>query len=204
MADSIGAGDFRICPSCASRNKAAYKYCVRCSAELDAATAVTTAAGPAGPGSPRMMRFVLAAGVIAAIAAGLIVRTVFRATLEVPPISEDIRADSARTVDAPPPPPSVAGWYPGANVPVAPDPAPPSSSNSAPSWSSGSFPVARPNPYDVPGDPNASMVGIAPRPPRVRAAMARQGVFTEQDLLATRGAGWSTPPAPEGDRSRPD
>jgi hypothetical protein len=125
------------------------------------------------------MRFVLAAGVIAAIAVGLIVRTVFRATLEVPAISEDVRADSARTVSAPPPP--VSGWYPGANVPVEPD--------TAPAWSTESFPVVRPNPYDVPGDPNASMVGIAPRPPRARAAMLRQRVFTENDLLATRDAG---------------
>jgi hypothetical protein len=132
------------------------------------------------------MRFVLAAGVIAAIAVGLIVRTVFRATLEVPVVSEDVRADSARTVSAPPPP--VSGWYPGANVPAPPEAAPGASIPSVPSWSASSFPVARPNPYDVPGDPSASMVGIAPRSPRVRAAMARQRVFTDDDLLATRGA----------------
>jgi hypothetical protein len=186
MADSIKAGDFRICPSCGSRNKAAYNYCVRCSAELDAtATGAAPAAITTPTGNPRMMRFLLAAGVMAAIAAGLIVRTVFRATLEVPEISQDVRADGARTVSAPPPP--VSGWVPGATVPVEPDP--------APTWSSTSFPVARPNPYDVPGDPSASMVGIAPSPPRVRAAMARKRVFTEEDLLGTRG--WSTPPPPE-------
>ena len=200
MSDSIRAGDFRICPSCGSRNKAAYNYCVRCSAELDAAAAdAGLAAGAARSGSPRLMRFMLAAGVIAAIAVGLVVRTVFRATLEVPAISENVRADSARTVLAPPPPP-VSGWVPGANVPVETETAPSGSSGSAPSWSSDSFPVARPNPYDVPGDPNASMVGIAPRAPRDRAAMARQRVFTEEDLLETRG--WSTPPAPEEDPGR--
>ena len=198
MSDSIRAGDFRICPSCGSRNKAAYKYCVRCSAELDAAAAdVRRAAGSMPSGNPRLMRFLLAAGVIAAVAAGLVVRTVFRATLEVQDISEEVRADSARTV-LPSPPPPVSGWVPGGNVPAQPDVAPSWSSNPAPSWSRDSFPVARVNPYDVPGDTNASMVGIAPRAPRDRAAMARKRVFTEDDLLATRGGAWSTPtPAPD-------
>ena len=196
MADSIKAGDFRICPSCAARNKAAYSYCVRCSAALDAGAADAGLASPSPPrpGSPRAMRFVLAAGVIAAITVGLIVRTVFRATLEVPAISDDVRADSARTVDAPPPPPPVSGWYPGANVPSAPDTMAAAANNPTPSWSSESFPVARVNPYDVPGDPSASMVGIAPRAPRARAALARKRVFTEDDLLATRGGAWSAPP----------
>jgi len=190
MSDSIRAGDFRICPSCGSRNKAAHNYCVRCSASLQAAAA--TAAPPAGvarPGNRRTMRFVLAAGVIAALALGLIVRTVVQATSEVSALSEDVRADSARTASAPPPP--VSGWYPGANVPE-PAPAP------AQTWSSTSFEVARPNPYDVPGDPATSMVGIAPSAPRVRAATARKRVFTDDDLLATRGGAWSTPtPAPD-------
>jgi hypothetical protein len=193
MIDSTRAGDFRICPSCASRNKAAYKYCVRCSAEMDAARAITPAAGAARHGNPRLMRFLLAAGVIAAIAVGLIVRTVIRATSEVSGIAEEVGAGSSGTVSAPPPP--VSGWVPGANVPGELDAGTRWSSNSAPSWSSDSFPVARSNPYDVPGDPNASMVGIAPRAPRVRAAMARKRVFTEDDLLETRGR--FAPPAPE-------
>jgi len=195
MADPIRAGDFRICPSCGARNKAAYLYCVRCSAQLDAAAADAGLASSAAPaGSPRVMRFVLAAGVMAASAVGLIVRTVFRATLEVPAISDDVRADSARTVDVPPPP--VSGWSPGAGVPAAPDTAATWSSDSAPSWSSQSFPVERVNPYDVPGDPNASMVGIAPRAARARAAMARKRVFTDNDLLATREGSWSAPAPP--------
>ena len=105
MSDSIRAGEFRICPSCGSRNKAAHQFCVRCSASLHAAPATVPAAGAGRSGNTRMMRFLLAAGVIAAIGVGLIVHTVFRATLEVTPISEDVRADSARTVSAPPPPP---------------------------------------------------------------------------------------------------
>lgn len=186
MSASIRAGDFRVCSYCGSRNKAAHKYCVRCSAPLYATAAAAVPRSEAGrPGNTRLTRFLLAAGVMAAIVAGLFVRTVFKATLEVPPVTEDVRADSAREAVAPPPPP-VTGWYPGANVPVEPD--------TAPTWSSTSFPVARPNPYDVPGDPSASMVGIAPSAPRVRAAMARKRVFTDDDLLATRGGAWSAPP----------
>ena len=189
MGESIGTGAFRICPTCGSRNKASHNYCVRCSASLHATTASAAAATRAARRAGRpMMRFVLAAGVMAAIAVGLILHTVFRATSEVSALSEDVRADSARTVSAPAPPP-VSGWYPGANVPVEPD--------TAPSWSSESFAVARPNPYDVPGDPNASMVGIAPSSPRVRAAMRRHQVFTDQDLLATRGGAWAAPPSRE-------
>ena len=187
MSDSIRASEFRICPLCGSRNKAAHNYCVRCSASLDASEpASASAGGTARPGSTLMVRFVLAAGVLAAIAVGFVVRTVLRATHEVAVISEDVRADSGRTVAAPPPPlPPVSGWSPGANVPAEPE--------TAPRWSSESFPVARPNPYDVPGDPSASMVGIAPSAPRVRAARARQRAFTDDDLLQTRGAEWSTP-----------
>ena len=170
MSDSIRAGDFRICPSCGSRNKAAHNFCVRCSASLQA---TGTAAGPgtraAQPRGTRTLRLALAAGVLVFIGVAFALHTVFRATQEVAVLSEDVRADNAETVVEP---------------------------ETAPSWSSSSFPVARPNPYDVPGDPNASMVGIAPRAPRARAAMLRQRVFTEQDLLATRESHWSTP-APE-------
>jgi hypothetical protein len=186
MSGSIKAGGFRICPFCGSRNKAAHNYCVRCSESLDgpAAAAARAAGGPARKGTT-MTRFLIAAAAVVAIGIGFMIHTLLRATSEVSALSEDVRADSARTVSAAPPP--VSGWYPGANVPVEPD--------TAPTWSSTSFPTARPNPYDVPGDPNASMVGIAPSPPHVRAALARKRVFTEQDLLATRGGAWSTPPA---------
>jgi hypothetical protein len=184
MTASIKAGDFLVCPYCASRNKAVHKYCVRCSAPLRVAGAVVPAAVAGAPPNTRLVRFLLGAAVVAAIGVALFLVTVSRATQEAGAFSEDVRADSARTVAAPPPP--VSGWYPGANVPVEPD--------TAPTWSSTSFPVARPNPYDVPGDPSTSMVGIAPSSPRVRAAMARKRVFTDDDLLATRGGAWSTPP----------
>jgi hypothetical protein len=228
MSTSIEAGELRNCPFCGSRNKASFKYCVRCNVVMDApaaarpvlaATGYPTYAAPAA-GSKRLL---LAAGAIALIAAGLAIRTVVRATQEASVISEDARADSAGPVLPPPP---ISGWSPGAGAPAEPDPAParwstslprpasvpvssvpvssvpvptgPSSPSApAPSGSDDSLPVARPNPYDVPGDPNTSMVGIAPRAPRAGEAMARKRVFTEQDLLETRGAGWSAPPAPE-------
>lgn len=186
MSDSMKAGDFRVCGYCGSRNRAEHVYCVRCSAPLDAVAAGAPRTGPARQRNGGLTRLLLAAGVIAALGVGFMVRTLFQATGEVAAVSEDVRADSAGTVTAPvAPPPAVSGWYPGANVPVEPD--------TAPTWSSGSSPVARPNPYDVPGDPNASMVGIAPSSPRVRSATNRKRVFTEQDLLATRGSVWSTP-----------
>jgi hypothetical protein len=186
MSQAVRAGDFRVCGYCGSRNKSVHRYCVRCAAPLDAhATGAPRTAAAAAPGNKRLTRFLLAAGVMAAVIVGLMVRSMLA---EMPEATEDVRADSVRTLDAPAPPPPVSGWYPGANVPVEPD--------TAPTWSAqgaASFPVARPNPYDVPGDPNASMVGIAPSSPRVRAALNRKKVFTEQDLLATRGSAWSTP-----------
>jgi hypothetical protein len=186
MSDSMKAGDFRVCGYCGSRNKAAHVYCVRCSAPLDAVAAGMVRTGPVRQGNGGLARFLMAAGVIAALGVGFMVRTLFQATGEVAAVSEDVRADGVGTVGAPvAPPPAVSGWYPGANVPVEPD--------TAPVWPSGSVPAARPNPYDVPGDPNASMVGIAPSSPPVRAAVNRKRVFTEQDLLATRGSVWSRP-----------
>ena len=145
------------------------------------------------------MRFLLAAGVIAAIGSG---SSSGRCSgdAEVAAISEDVRADSARTVVRRRRRRPCRAGIRAPTCPSAPERAA-ASTSPTPSWSSNSFPVARANPYDVPGDPNTSMVGIAPRAPRARAAMARKRVFTEQDLLATRG-GWSAPapvPASEED-----
>ena len=188
MSQPIRAGDFRVCGYCGSRNKSAHTYCVRCAAPLDATVAgVPRVAADTGTRNSRLMRFLLAGGVLAAIGAGLMVRSMLNAPMDA--VSDDVRADSARTVDATvAPPPPVSGWVPGANVPVETETAPPA-------WSPSTFPTARVNPYDVPGDPNASMVGIAPSAPRARAAVNRRRVYTEQDLLATRGGAW-TPPEP--------
>ena len=186
----------RICSYCRTPNKGAHRYCVRCSAPLDVYGVPTrpVAAGRTR-GRSAAARYVLAAGLVLALAAGFMIHQVVRATHEVPTLTEDVHADNAPAVVTPPP--AVSGWVPGGSAPaVEPD--------TAPAWSPSSFPVARPNPYDVPGDPSTSMVGIAPHAPRERAALARKHAFTNDDLLATRGSVWSTPssapaPAPAAD-----
>ena len=119
MSDSIRAGDFRICPSCGSRNKAAFNFCVRCSEAMDATgTAAPRLANVPAPGNPRVMRFILAGGVVAAVAALLVVRSMLA---EVPDVTEDVRADSATAAEAPAPPPPVSGWTPGGGVAAEPE-----------------------------------------------------------------------------------
>jgi hypothetical protein len=195
MSDSIKAGEFRICPSCGSRNKAANNYCVHCSAAMDAvaATGPGTAAATSPPRSTKLLvPFVLAAAIVAAIGVGVVIRNILA---EIPDVSEDVRADSARAADAPAPPPPVSGWYPGASAPVEPD--------TAPAWSSTPVPAApRPNTDDVPADPGSAVVGIAPSPPRVRAEVNSRRVLTEEDLRATRGGPRSTPPPASEDVAR--
>ena len=179
------AGDFRICPSCGSRNKGANNYCVRCSAPMDAvaATGPGRATATTPPRSSKLlMRVVLAAALVAAIGVGVVIRNMLA---EVPDVSEDVRADAA-AAGAPAPPPPVSGWYPGADVPVEPD--------TAPSWSSTPIPAPRPTPDAVPAEPGTGMVGIAPSAPADRAATRGKSTFTEEDLQATRGGGRPTPP----------
>lgn len=178
----------RICSYCRTPNKGAHRYCVRCSAPLDAGLGpVRPMVMAPRPAPSRVSRYLLAAGVVAAIAAGFMVHAVVQATHEVPALSEDVHAAEAATVLPPPP---VSGWTPGGSAPVDPEPAPPTPT--APAWTSSAFPVARPMPSDMPvvaeapGDPAASMVGIAPRAPRARAAVAGRRSFTDDDLLATR------------------
>ena len=54
-----------------------------------------------------------------------------------------------------------------------------------------------------PSDPATSMVGIAPRAPRARAAVTRQKTFTNDDLVGTRDSNWTAPATepPSGPRS---
>jgi hypothetical protein len=137
-----------------------------------------------------MMRFLLAAGLVLAIGAFLVVRSVFfNSSLAEPAEASDTRDQPAPPATAPVelPPPPVSGWVPGGagTTPTT------TIADASTSWSTTSFPVARPNPYDVPGEPGQSMVGIAPRTSqasKARAAAAARGhVFTEADLVATRG-----------------
>ena len=109
MSQPIRAGDFRVCGYCGSRNKSAHAYCVRCAAPLDATAAgVPRVPAETGTGNRRLMRFLLAGGVLAAVGAGLMVRSMLNAPIDGAALSDEVRADGARTVDAtpvPPPPP---------------------------------------------------------------------------------------------------
>ncbi len=193
MGDSVRTGASRICSYCASPNQGAHRYCVRCSAPLDPASEGRRPVKAAAT-RPRSsaLRYVLAAGVVLALAAGFMIHSLVRATREVPVLTDDVRADNP-----PAPPPAVSGWVPGGSAPVV-------APEAAPALSSGSFPVARPNPYAVPGDPGSSMVGIAPRAPRARVAVARQQAFTNDDLLETRDAGRSAPEPDQAARPSAD
>jgi hypothetical protein len=184
MADS----DFRICPACSSRNRGQGPFCVRCGASMSAVASFPGAPLASPRGRRRWTRFLVAAGVVLAVGVGYAARTVSQATEEVSALSDAVRADSAPIVDTPPP--AVTGWYPGANLL---EPAKEMPRRSAP-VASVSGPSTGPNLYDVPGDPSASMVGIAPRAPRARPATAGKRVFTEEDLLATRGEASAPPP----------
>jgi hypothetical protein len=137
------------------------------------------------------MRFLLATGLVLAIGAGLVVRSVFfNSSLAEPAEASDTPRDAIAPPATAPvelPPPPVSGWVPGGT-----GTAPPATlADAGASWSTATFPVAQPNPYDVPGDPSQGMVGIAPRTSqasKARAAAAARGhVFTEADLVATRG-----------------
>src|SRR5262245_23066338 len=74
-------GDYRVCPSCGARHKVQDLRCAHCNTVLagapvrhaDSAAMVTTAAR-----SSRLLRAMLAAGVVIALAAGLWVRSLFR------------------------------------------------------------------------------------------------------------------------------
>lgn len=181
----MGDSNTRLCSYCASPNKGAHRYCVRCSAPLDATgTAPRPVARSSRAARQRAKRYVVAAGVVVALAAGFMLHALLRATHEVPALTDDVHAANAPAVAAPPP--TVAGWVPGGSAPVV-EPV------AAPAPSSASLPVARPNPYDVPAEPGTSMVGIAPRAPRARAEATRRQAFTNDDLVGTRGSQWSTP-----------
>ena len=191
------AGSYRICPLCEARNKAGLTQCAKCRTPL-AGTAIVAARPQPRAGSDPFMRMLLIGGLLAAIGAGLVVRSILNASLESPVLSEEqVQAAEAEAPveTAPAPPPEVTGWTPGSVAPVA-EPA------VAPAWSTSSFPVA---PVEPPSDPSTSMVGIAPRESPIRDAARRGKVFTNDDLVGTRGpdspapamAPAAPPPAPE-------
>jgi hypothetical protein len=191
------AGAYRICPLCEARNKAGETQCAKCRTPLSGAAVVAARPQPRG-GSDPLMRMLLIGGLLAAIGAGLVVRSILNASFESPVLSEE-QVQAADAVapgeEAAAPPPEVTGWTPGSVAPVA-EPAAP------PAWSTSTFPVA---PVEAPSDPNTSMVGIAPSASPVREAAKRGHVFTNDDLVGTRGPDTpapamesaAPPPAPE-------
>ena len=136
-------------------------------------------------GSSPVIRMLVIGGLLAAIAAGLVVRGILNAGLDDPVMAkEHVRAVEAESGPAIPPP-EVSSWTPGGSAPASVEAAPPA-------WSNQSFPVA---PVEPPSDPSKSMVGIAPATSRVREAVRQGRVFTNDDLVGTRSA--DTPaPAP--------
>jgi hypothetical protein len=177
----------RICSYCQTPNKGDHRYCVRCSAPLDPASygRPVPRAAKRRPSSAR--RYIVAAAIVFAAAAGFMLHAVVRATHEVPALTEDVHADNPPAAVVPPP--AVSGWTPGGSAAPAPE------ATAAPAWSSSNFPVARPMPIEPPSDPSTSMVGIAPRAPRARAAVTRQKTFTNDDLVETRDSNWTAPAA---------
>ena len=132
-----------------------------------------------------MIRMLVIGGLLAAIAAGLVVRGILNAGLDDPVMAKE----NVRAVETEPgpaiPPPEVSSWTPGGSAPAPVEAAPPS-------WSSQSFPVA---PVEPPSDPSTSMVGIAPATSRVREAVRHGHVFTNDDLVGTRSADTPAPAA---------
>jgi hypothetical protein len=141
-------------------------------------------------------------GLLAAIAAGLVVRGILNASHDDTVRAEEhVQAAGLEPAAEAPvvPPAEVTGWTPGAAAPQPP--------GGPPAWSSGSYAAA---PVEPPSDPGTSMVGIAPAPETGVREAARNGhVFTNDDLVKTRAAEvpaaepGGAPPSPVGDGGLP-
>src|SRR5437763_7412624 len=126
MPTEIRPGDYRICPSCGARHKVQDLRCARCQAVL-AGTPVRHASGmsirSAGtPSSKRGLRAVLAVGLVVAVAAGFLVRSLFRGTRlqDAVEASAPLPSASATPSDWKPPVlnyPPVVGSNTGSGVP---------------------------------------------------------------------------------------
>ncbi len=71
-------GHFRICGACGKRNKARRAECSRCAEPLRGIPEATPGTRHSPPPPPRKYRWLVAAVVLAAIAAGLVVHRIFR------------------------------------------------------------------------------------------------------------------------------
>src|SRR4051812_33711130 len=113
MGNWLKAGAIRICPLCEARNEAGAARCVKCRTDMRHAPEVA-APGPARASTP-LTRMLLIGGLVAVLAAGFVVRSVFHAILEDPGVA-DVRADERPVAVAQAPPPEVTGWVPGGSA----------------------------------------------------------------------------------------
>ena len=189
MRNWMGGGGYRLCPLCEARNKAGDSNCAKCRTPMGSArTVAAPAQAHRSTGSSPVMRMLVIGGLLAAIAAGLVVRGILNSGLDDPVMAkEQVRAVEVESGPALPPP-EVSSWTPGGSAPAPVEAAPPA-------WSNQSFPVA---PVEPRSDPSTSMVGIAPEGPatsRVRQAVRQGHVFTNDDLVGTRSADTPAPAA---------
>ena len=207
MSNPMGAGRYRVCPLCEARNKVAHSICAKCRTPLAGARVVALPAEPGYVRANPMTRMLVIGGLLAAIAAGLVVRGMLNSSFKDTVLAEE-QVQASETTAAPVlPPAEVTGWTPGA-VPAQPEPALPQDplpQAVPPAWSSSTYPVA---PVEAPSDPGTSMVGIAPGATSVREAARKGHVFTNDDLVETRAAEPApepavVPPAPVGEQRAP-
>jgi hypothetical protein len=183
-------GDYRVCPSCATRHKVQDLRCAHCNTVLAgaavrhaAAPAIATTAGRPGRG----LRAVLVVGIVLALGAGLWVRSLFRGAALQDAVEASSRTAAPVPAAAPswtPPdlsyPPAVgySGGVPSSMAALTIQPSPlPAGSLLAGSLPAGSLP---------PADSSAPVTGMtAIAPP---GEPTRKTTFTDDDLVRGRTA----------------
>lgn len=195
-------GGYRVCPSCGARHKPDVTSCATCGASL-ASTSVWHADPPtlgttASTKQARVIRGLVAVGVLAAVGAGLWVRSVFRGAALQQPARAEVRAD-ARAAEPDWTPPALP--YPqvgGSNLAYAgplPLPVNPSTvvlPTAAQMPVMAQMPAPMPMTAPVQADvPASGMVAIAPQNP----GSVGKTSFTDSDLARSRAGGAVTPPA---------
>jgi hypothetical protein len=186
-------GDYRVCPSCATRHKVQDLRCAHCNTVL-AGAPVRHAAAPATAAaavrSGRGLRAVLVVGIVLALGAGLWIRSLFRGAALQDAVEASSRTAAPVPVAAPswtPPdlsyPPAVGygGGVPSgmAALTIRPSPLP------AGSLLAGSLPAASlPAASLPPAESGAAVTGMtAIAPP---SEPTRKTAFTDDDLVRVR------------------
>ena len=178
------AGDYRICPSCGTRHKVQDLRCSRCHTVLAGAPVKHAAPARVVPIAPpsRGMRALVAVGIVAALAAGLWVRSLFRGAA----LNDSVEASTVAVPEvapeaAPPQPtwtppalsyPPIVGYNQGAASGVP--------SSMAPLAIQGG-PLPTSAPVATSAEPTG-MTSIAPP-----SEPTRKTAFTNDDLVRMRG-----------------